>query len=154
MPHSSQTVEDRYRALVTGGLIDPDPAQAAVVRKLDALRTALAERALARKGRALGWLFGRKTPASAPRGLYVWGSVGRGKTMLMDLFFETLPVPDKRRAHFLGFMADAHERIHAFRQQVKRGEGKDTDPMPSAVAAPAEQASVLRSRLFVTTAAA
>jgi cell division protein ZapE len=151
LPHSSQTVEGRYRALLSAGLIDPDPAQAAVVRKLDALRTALAEKALARKGRALGWLFGRKAPVAVPRGLYIRGSVGRGKTMLMDLFFETLPVPDKRRAHFLGFMADVHDRIHAFRQQVKRGEVKDTDPIPSVAAALADQASVLCFDEFTVT---
>jgi cell division protein ZapE len=68
---------------------------------------------LARKSSALGWLFGKREQAGeALKGLYVYGEVGRGKTMLMDLFFETSAVVRKRRVHFHEFMADVHERVH------------------------------------------
>ena len=142
---------DRYTALVTAGAIENDPEQRVVVRRLDALGVALAERALARKGRALGWLFGAKAPPEAPRGLYIWGAVGRGKTMLMDLFCEAAPVAARRRAHFLSFMADVHERIHAFRQKVKRGEVKDTDPIPAVADALADEATLLCFDEFTVT---
>ncbi len=146
------TLSDRYEAMIASGAIERDPAQVRVVARLSALAEALAQRRLAAKGSALGWLFGRKSPAADPvRGLYLWGSVGRGKTMLMDMFFEALPEPRKRRAHFHAFMADVHERIHAFRQKVKAGEVKDTDPIPAVAAALADEAHVLCFDEFTVT---
>src|SRR4051794_36246129 len=88
-------VAERYQALVQSGAIEADPAQKQVVARLDRLASSLGERALARKGRALGWLFGKRAPAEPLKGLYIWGSVGRGKTMLMDLFVEAAPVAQK-----------------------------------------------------------
>ena len=111
------TVSDRYRALADAGAIGADPAQEEVVSRLDALAASLA----GRKPGTLARLFG--TREAAPRGLYIWGPVGRGKTMLMDLFFETVPAARKRRAHFNEFMADVHARIHAFKQTA------DGDPI-------------------------
>ncbi len=148
MPSS---IANRYSALIASGAIEDDPAQRAVIARLVALAEALMERQLARKGRALGWLFGKRAPAAPVKGLYVWGSVGRGKTMLMDLFHERLPVPDKRRAHFNSFMADVHERIFAFRQKVKSGAVKDTDPIPAVAADLAAEASVLCFDEFTVT---
>jgi cell division protein ZapE len=67
-------------------------------------------------------MFARKTSSiNPPRGLYVHGAVGRGKTMLMDMFYELVPAKRKRRAHFHDFMADVHARIHAHRQKLKAG---------------------------------
>ncbi|GGH31217.1 cell division protein ZapE [Alsobacter metallidurans] len=147
----SATLAERYAALLSSGVIEADGAQKAVVAKLDRLAAALAERHLARKSSALGWLFGKASSAEPLRGLYVWGSVGRGKTMLMDLFYEVAPVRAKRRAHFLSFMADVHERIHAFRQRVKRGEVKDGDPIPPVAASIAAEASLLCFDEFTVT---
>ena len=87
----SATLPERYDALVASGAIERDPAQIAVIRRLQVLSQTLASRKLAKKSSALGWLFGRKQPAAEEiKGLYIWGSVGRGKTMLMDLFYETV----------------------------------------------------------------
>ncbi len=125
------TVAERYEALVRGGEIEHDPAQVDLVARFDRLGEQLAETRLASKKRALGWLFGRHAPpAETIKGLYIWGKVGRGKTMLMDLFFDLAPVRRKTRSHFHEFMADIHERVHDYRQKVKRGEAKDADPIP------------------------
>ena len=80
----------------------------------------------ARKRRLFGRLF-RDKDEEPPRGLYIHGEVGRGKTMLMDLFFQASAVEHKRRAHFHEFMADVHERIYAYRQSIARGEIADGD---------------------------
>ncbi len=82
-------------------------------------------------------------PAEPPRGLYVHGPVGRGKTMLMDLFFGAADVPRKRRTHFHSFMADAHARLHQWRQARKRGEVIGEDPIAPVAAELAREASLL-----------
>jgi cell division protein ZapE len=140
---ASRPVSTRYRALVAKGSIERDAAQAATVAKLDTLLTALEQHRLARKSSALGWLFGQRTAVEAPRGLYIWGSVGRGKTMLMDLFYEAAAPVSKRRTHFHMFMADVHERIHAYRQKLKRGEVRGDDPIAPVAAELAEEAKLL-----------
>jgi cell division protein ZapE len=106
----------RYAALVAAGEIESDPAQVDIARHFDRLEDDLDERLLAGKSSALGWLFGRREK-KAVRGLYIYGEVGRGKTMLMDLFFETTRVTRKRRVHFHEFMADVHERMAHFRRE-------------------------------------
>jgi cell division protein ZapE len=93
------------------GLLKPDPAQKPVVEKLDALAEALAR--LPKSGGLLGFL--KKAPP-APKGLYIHGEVGRGKTMVMDLFYEAVDVTPKRRVHFHAFMQDVHARLHKARQ--------------------------------------
>ena len=139
---SSGPVAARYNALVAKGTIERDPAQAAVVGKLDHLIAALDQYRLASKASPLGWLFGQRA-AAPPRGAYIWGSVGRGKTMLMDLFYEAAPPRSKRRTHFHVFMADVHERIHEWRQRLKRGEVGGDDPIAPVAAALAEEAKLL-----------
>src|SRR5690606_29618445 len=106
---------------------------------------------LASKASALGWLFARKRPPETVRGLYLYGGVGRGKTMLMDLFFELVPVRRKRRAHFNDFMADVHDRIQKHRDLLKNGETKETDPIPPVAKALAEEAWVLCFDEFTVT---
>lgn len=98
---------DRYKALISEGALTPDPAQAAAAERLQALHRAL----LRYKGVDRG-LFARARP---PRGLYLWGGVGRGKTLLMDLFFNNTVGGPKRRVHFHEFMAEAHDRIAGWR---------------------------------------
>ena len=148
-------VQARYDAMVATGAIERDEAQEVLVERFDELLAELARRPEPARGpRLLGRLFGKGRPAKAEaavKGLYVWGSVGRGKTMLMDLFYEELDTPKKRRAHFNAFMADAHERIYAFRQRVKSGEIKDTDPIPHVAADLAAEAGVLCFDEFTVT---
>jgi cell division protein ZapE len=110
----------RYRELVEQGRIRPDPAQRAAVEKLQLLHMRLAGYDPSRgKKVALGWLgFGRKAARQdkALTGLYIYGGVGRGKSMLMDVFFEGAPVTPKRRVHFHAFMQEVHVGIHIARE--------------------------------------
>jgi cell division protein ZapE len=115
-----------YQSLVSSGAIEADAAQARAVEAFSALEERLSRYKPVRKQGLLGRLFADKDEAP-PRGLYVHGEVGRGKTMLMDLFFQASPVPHKRRAHFHEFMADVHERIYGLRQNIARGEIADGD---------------------------
>ena len=110
----------QYQALISSGAIEPDSAQAEVAVALAALEQRLASYKPPRKNGLLGRLFADKN-GGPPRGLYVHGEVGRGKTMLMDLFFQASPVTHKRRAHFHEFMADVHERIYGYRQEISHG---------------------------------
>ncbi len=126
----SSSVTDQYAALVDTGEIDRDAAQEALAGRLTALQDRLAMHRLATKSSSLGWLFGRRETHEAPiRGIYIHGEVGRGKTMLMDLFFCSCAVERKRRSHFHEFMADVHERVHAYRQQLKAGTLAGDDPI-------------------------
>lgn len=103
------------------GEIEADAAQRHVAERLDALQDALAVYGAEPAG-GLSRLFRKARPA--PKGLYIHGSVGRGKTMLMDLFFEEVGFAPKRRIHFHEFMAEVHERIAAARANVPG------DPIP------------------------
>ena len=76
-------------------------------------------------------------------GLYLWGGVGRGKSMLMDLFFETAAIAPKRRVHFHAFMQETHERIFDWRQKEKAGKVKGSDPIPPIAEMVAREASLL-----------
>ncbi len=135
----------RYDALVASGEISEDPVQRQAVRQLDLLNTRLAETRLASKKSSLGWLFANKKNQlwASVQGLYMWGGVGRGKTMLMDLFHEVTVIRRKRRVHFHEFMTDVHERIHEHRQAHKRGEVKGDDPIPPVAARIAEETRLL-----------
>jgi len=118
---------ERYLDHIGRGQLEADPAQESALRTLEKLAAELAFYRPARKAAALGWLVGARE--NALRGIYIWGSVGRGKTMLMDLFFKETQLTHKKRLHFHSFMADVHARIFAFRQQLKRKEIKGDDPI-------------------------
>ncbi|RWA59101.1 cell division protein ZapE [Mesorhizobium sp.] len=137
------TVRQRYDHLVETGAIARDPAQERIAAALDRLTDEISAKRLAQKSSALGWLFARKQPPAAVRGLYIHGGVGRGKTMLMDMFFKLLPVRRKRRVHFNDFMADVQDRIQKHRQARKNGDVKEDDPIPPVARELAEQAWVL-----------
>jgi cell division protein ZapE len=127
-------VRAAYDALVAAGELRPDAAQAAVADRLQALAVAL--ESPAEKPGFFARLGGAK-PAPVPRGLYIWGGVGRGKSMLMDLFFGTVNVNPKRRVHFHEFMLEIHAALHAERQ--KGG----ADPIPAVAADVAASARLL-----------
>jgi cell division protein ZapE len=116
----------QYQALVASGAIEADPAQAELVEAFADLERRLAGYKPPRKHGMFGRLFADKN-GSPPRGLYIHGEVGRGKTMLMDLFFQASPIAHKRRAHFHEFMTEVHERIYGYRQNIARGEIADAD---------------------------
>jgi cell division protein ZapE len=122
--HSAATVAAQgpaalYEARCTAGSIRRDPAQARAAARLDELYRALAGYVPpARRG----WLgrLGLGGTGATPKGLYLWGPVGRGKSMLMDLFFSTAPVANKRRVHFHAFMLEVHDRMERERRAHSR----------------------------------
>jgi cell division protein ZapE len=132
----------QYQGLVSSGAIEADPAQAEAAEAFAELEQRLASYRPLRKQGLLGRLFADKDER-APRGLYIHGEVGRGKTMLMDLFFQHSSVVHKRRAHFHEFMAEVHERIYGFRQNIARGELADGDVIALTAAAIFDEAWLL-----------
>ncbi|MEZ5784166.1 MAG: cell division protein ZapE [Rhizobiaceae bacterium] len=146
------TIAQRYQHLVEQGAIKRDPVQLRIVSALDRLSDEIASKRLAKKSSSLGWLFGKRREHKEPvKGLYIHGGVGRGKTMLMDLFFEMLPVKRKRRAHFNDFMADVHDRIQRHRQARKEGKVSEDDPIPPIARDIAEEAWVICFDEFTVT---
>ena len=136
------SVADGYRALVSDRGFEFDPAQAKLADRLDALSPANSNAIAPNQAGRLRPYSGLKA-AEPPRGLYIYGPVGRGKTMLMDMFFDAAPAPLKRRAHFHAFMADVHARLHQWRQAMKRGEATGEDPIAPVAAELAREASLL-----------
>lgn len=103
----------RYRELVAAGELRADAEQAAAAERLDRLAQEL--EAVPKKGSILWRALGRAP--EPPRGVYLWGGVGRGKSMLMDLLFDTVDIRRKRRVHFHEFMLEVHERLNVERQK-------------------------------------
>ena len=136
------SVVARYRALVQDRGFESDSAQARLAEALDALALKLKDYRPEARPSAFARLMGAR-PAEPPRGLYIHGPVGRGKTMLMDLFFDAVEVPRKRRAHFHAFMADVHARLHAWRQARKKGAVEGEDPIAPVAADLARDAALL-----------
>ena len=138
-----------YQNLVRRGEITSDPAQEEAVLWLQSLHDELAHY---RPGGGAGFLSFLQKRVE-PRGLYICGDVGRGKSMLMDLFFDTAPVAAKRRVHFLEFMEETHTAIKAWRglddaaKREKRRDlklkGESDDPIPVVAKAIADQAWLL-----------
>jgi cell division protein ZapE len=136
-------IAERYAGLTESGALERDPAQARAVDRLQKLQDELSSYRRASKSSSLGWLMARGPKAAPPRGLYIWGDVGRGKTMLMDLFYETAKVEKKRRAHFHEFMADVQDRLVQARHAIKEGKLKDGDPIAPVAGELAEEALLL-----------
>jgi len=114
----------RYEALVASGELRPDAEQAAAAERLEQLQREI-ERAESGQG-LMGRLLGRKR--ENPRGVYMWGGVGRGKSMLMDLFHDSLKITEKRRVHFHAFMLEVHGLL---REERRKESG---DPIPPVAA--------------------
>lgn len=117
-----------YDRMVRAGDITADPAQHAVLPELELIRTYFA--AVPEKKGLLGGLFAK--PVETPKGVYLWGGVGRGKSFLMDLFFDHVPIKAKRRVHFHAFMQEIHTGMHNAR---KTGVEDALKPVADAVAA-------------------
>jgi cell division protein ZapE len=139
-----------YRERIASGELSPDPAQAQAAemlqdlwRRLDGWAALPAPAAQPAASTLLGRLFRRRVAEdaadAAPHGLYLVGEVGRGKSMLMDLFFDVARVARKRRIHFHQFMQQAHQRIHAW----KRAHGDTADPIPPLADSLAAEAALL-----------
>lgn len=143
---------DLWRQRIDAGSLNPDPDQERAAAALSDLSARLVDWKPGAKS-----LFGKAKPA--PKGLYLWGGVGRGKSMLMDLFIETAPVRDRRRAHFHEFMQDAHARINRWRQLTKAErrrqpeyvKGAGDDPIPPVARGLASEARLLAFDEFQVT---
>ena len=126
----TETLIARYRALVSSGELKADAAQELAAEKLTSLAHALTAYtpASGKKGWRARLGLGAKAEGAPPQGLYLYGGVGRGKSMLMNLFYETVPITAKDRVHFHAFMRDIHAEIHRRRQMpMYEDEG---DPIP------------------------
>ena len=126
-----------YRARRAAGLLEPDSAQLFAAEKLQSLHNALGRPGNGGRG---GWrerlgLARRAEPAM--QGLYIFGSVGTGKSMLMDMFFAGAPVARKRRVHFNAFMLEVHQSLHRWRREASG------DPIPPLARAIAEEVRLL-----------
>ena len=108
------TLTQIYDAKLAAATLRADPAQQAVLPQLESLRVWLEANATRKIGLFAG-LFAK--PITPPPGMYLWGGVGRGKSMLMDLFYEHTAIAQKRRVHFHAFMQDIHHGLHQARQQ-------------------------------------
>lgn len=140
---TGQTPLALFRALKEQGVLKPDPAQSLVAEKLESLFHALKDYHPS-QGES-GWrarfgLARRKESEAPPTGLYIYGEVGRGKSMLMDLFFQTATIAGKKRVHFHEFMRDIHQDIHKWRQLPGR---EKSDPIPRLARHIAEDAWLL-----------
>jgi cell division protein ZapE len=122
----------QYRARLRAGDLRPDPAQELAAEKLESLHHALAgyRAEPGPRGRS-SWKerFGlARRRIEPPQGLYIYGGVGRGKSMLMDLFFRTAPVEKKRRVHFHAFMQEVHGDFKTLRLRQREAAGKGRAP--------------------------
>jgi len=121
----------RYESLIAANELRPDPEQRAAAERLDQLQRDFEQ---TRGIKSFKQLFSK---GRTPRGAYLWGGVGRGKSMLMDLFHETLAIERKRRVHFHSFMLEVHARLYEARKS------ESGDPIPVVAAGIAENVRCL-----------
>ena len=140
----------QYKKMLTSGELRPDNHQAQIIEKLQNLHNDLVgyEEKISKKNNFWQRLFSGNGKAVPPTGLYVYGDVGRGKSMIMDLFFATAPITSKRRVHFHAFMLDVHQAMHDWRYMDgaarKKLHGTDEDdPIPPLAAKIAKSSLLL-----------
>lgn len=141
----------QYRALVASGEVAFDPEQEQAAESLQVLHMRLAGYELPRARSLLSSFFSSRSKEPQPKGLYIFGGVGRGKSMLMDLFFDTAPVRHKRRVHFHSFMQGVHADIAEWRQMDEAARkatphyvrGAGDDPIPPIAEKRAQAAALL-----------
>jgi cell division protein ZapE len=114
-----------YNEMVNSGEVSENASQREVASLLEALRQDIHK---AQKNAGIGKLFKKQPPAHGMRGIYLWGSVGRGKSMLMDMFFRNVDIQHKRRVHFHAFMQEVHARIHVLRND-RKASASGADPV-------------------------
>ncbi|KAH7936658.1 hypothetical protein HPB49_002068 [Dermacentor silvarum] len=131
---ASDDVLSIYYGLLGQGELLPDENQLKIAQLLKELQIKVAGYTPHTPGLFEKWLFKSKKPAEKPQGLYIYGAVGRGKTMLMDMFYESTAMESKQRVHFHSFMLDVHNRIHSWKQEsAQSGQGRKSpqyDPIP------------------------
>lgn len=142
---TQNSVQDWLSDKVASGALSHDPMQVEAATALDHMLAKLADY------EGSSGLLRRFVKPQAPKGLYLWGGVGRGKSMLMDVFFRFAPLDKKRRVHFHAFMIDVHARIREWRRldqagrranpHHKRGDGDD--PIPPVARSIAAEATLL-----------
>ncbi|QOJ22902.1 MAG: cell division protein ZapE [Gammaproteobacteria bacterium] len=149
MPQTPQKTgpEAEYHALIEAGELQPDAHQASAIIALERLHRELIEYRPSGNTWTAGWLrwLGSKP---APKGVYLYGGVGRGKSMLMDLFYSVAAIPAKRRMHFHEFMLDIHARLKAWhdlsaRERAQHGQRSGDDPIPPVARQIANETSLL-----------
>lgn len=118
MSSGSPSLHERYRSALTANGFSVDPAQDAAIAHLERLRLELESQQSEPTLKQMVRRWVSVESIAAPRGVYLWGSVGRGKTWIMDLFFESAPPNSKRRSHFHRFMQGVHEGLRAHRDEV------------------------------------
>ncbi|MCD6035876.1 MAG: ATPase [Rickettsiales bacterium] len=132
-----------YNTLVEKGQIARDLAQEKIVNALETLRQRIHGYSLPSHTSLLKRMIGKgKSTIPSPQGIYLYGEVGRGKSMLMDMFFANTDVPRKRRVHFHAFMIEIHAELHRWRQEQKDNP-KAKDPIPPLAKKIAEQSALL-----------
>lgn len=141
MPRRPST---RYNNLIADGRLDADAGQLEVLERLDTLALQLDGYGPPAAANGLVRLFKRKQTEAAPHSVYIWGDVGRGKTLIMDLFHEAVSPKTKRRIHFHAFMQEVHRDIHAYRKDQDKGLiDAEADPIASVARTIAAESGVL-----------
>lgn len=135
MINSTLDPHTRYREMVENGQLKEDENQSCVVNKFQNLFLSLKKYPIQQNNNFLNKYFFKDKTKEFPKGLYIYGNVGRGKSMLMDLFFDLAPILEKRRVHFHAFMIEIHKEIHAWRymdpdSRIKKFGSAEDDPIP------------------------
>lgn len=115
-PQSMSTLPEIYAQAINVGKLKADDAQQEIVSRLESLRLSLSQSKAAKPRKLIGKLFAPSPAPASTKSLYIWGDVGRGKSLLMDMFYNLAPVEKKRRIHFHELMLEIHAKAHDLRK--------------------------------------